>query len=155
MSEIVQIYNSLANLSVSTSGGVAPIAYNLSALPEAINTAHLPCRLLLPVNANPGEGREGMHIALGTGMSIIWQLNDLMLWQTSEQGVGLREYAPILVDYSGKYLDAMRVWGKCPYQNSTLEGVAITPSEYEWPRGSGRFYAGVLCQLQIREVLSG
>ena len=31
----------------------------------------------------------------------------------------------------------------------------LTPGEYEWPRGSGRFYAGVLCQLNIKEVVSG
>jgi len=155
MSVITQIYNSLANLAVTTTAGVTPTAYDLDELPESINTAQLPCRLLLPVNSIPGEGREGVHIALGTGMAIVWQVNDLMLWQASEQGIGLREYAPKLVDYAGKYLDAMRAWGKCPYTNSTLENVTITPSVYEWPIGSGRYYAGVLCQLQIREVISG
>ena len=155
MSEITDIYESLAGLSVSLSDGTTPYAYNLDALPEAITTAQLPCRLLLPVSSNPSEGREGMHIAIGTAMSIIWQITDLMLWQPSEQGLGLREFAPRLVDYSGKYLDAMRVWGKCPSANSTLQVVSITPGEYEWPRGSGRSYAGVLCILQILEVVSG
>lgn len=155
MSEITDIYESLAGLSVSLSDGTTPYAYNLDELPEAVTTAQLPCRLLLPVSSNPGEGREGTHIAIGTAMSIVWQITDLMLWQVSEQGLGLREFAPLLVDYSGKYLDAMRAWGKCPSDNSTLQNVSITPGMYEWPSGSGRSYAGVLCILQILEVVSG
>ncbi len=155
MSEITDIYKSLAGLQVSLSDGTTPYAYNLDELPEAVTTAQLPCRLLLPVSSNPSEGREGTHIAIGTAMSIVWQITDLMLWQASEQGLGLREFAPLLVDYSGKYLDAMRAWGKCPSDNSTLQTVSITPGMYEWPSTSGRYYAGVLCILQILEVVSG
>jgi len=103
----------------------------------------------------PGEGREGAHIAIGTAMSIVWQITDLMLWQSSEQGLGMHEFAPKLVDYAGKYLDSMRAWGKCPYGDTTLQSVSITPGEYEWPRSSGRFYSGVMCVLNILEVVSG
>lgn len=154
MSVITNIYAALDAKSVSTTSGKTPTVYDLGELPESITTAQLPCRLLLPVGTVPGEGREGEFIAIGTGMTIVWQITDLMLWQASEQGLGLREFAPELVDYCGKYLDAMRTF-KCPYQNSALERVSMIPGEYEWPRGSGRFYAGVLCQLTIREVVSG
>jgi len=154
-SAIVNVYGSLADLVVTMADGVTPYAYDLDELPESITTAQLPCRLLLPVATMPGEGREGMHIAIGTAMSINWQITDLMLWQPSEQGLGLREFAPKLVEYSGKYLDGMRAWGKCPTSNTTLQSVSITPGEYEWPRGSGRYYAGVLCLLQVLEVVSG
>ena len=82
-SGIVSVYSSLADLSVSMASGVIPYAYDLDELPESITTAQLPCRLLLPVATMPGEGREGMHIAIGTAMSIIWQITDLMLWQPS------------------------------------------------------------------------
>ena len=155
MSEITDIYDSLAALEVSLSNGVTPYVYELEELPESVTTAQLPCRLLLPVSSEPGDGRDGTHIAIGTAMAIVWQITDLMLWQPSQQGLGLREFAPRLIEYSGKYLDAMRAWGKCPSQNSTLEAIGITPGEYEWPRGSGKFYSGVLCRLQIREVVSG
>lgn len=47
MSEITDIYKSLAGLQVSLSDGTTPYAYNLDELPEAITTAQLPCRLLL------------------------------------------------------------------------------------------------------------
>ena len=154
-SAITNIYASLADLNISMTDGTRPYAYDLDELPESVTTAQLPCRLLLPVATMPGEGREGTHIAIGTAMSINWQITDLMLWQPSEQGLGLREFAPKLVEYSGKYLDGMRTWGKCPSANSTLQSVSITPGEYEWPRGSGRFYSGVLCVLQILEVVSG
>lgn len=154
-SRVVDLYTSLASLQVGLSDGTVPRAFGLAELPESITTAHIPCRLLLPVATMPGEGKEGAYIAIGNAMSITWQVTDLMLWQPSEQGLGLREYAPKLVEYSGKYFDAMRNWGRCPVQNMTLESVNITPGEYEWARGSGRFFAGVLCLLQIKEVLSG
>lgn len=155
MSGIVQVYDSLSKVVVTTTSGITPHAYDLDELLDSINTAQLPCRLLLPVGNEPGEGREGSHIAIGTAMTIVWQIKDLMLWQATEQGLGLKQFAPELVDYAGKYLDAMRAWGKCPYANTTLERVNIVPGEYEWPRMSGRFYAGVLCQLSVREVVSG
>lgn len=153
MSVILNIYGALSDVGV-TVGGQTPVVYNLDALPESVTTAHLPCRLLLPLGDNPGEGREAQHIAIGTGMTVVWQIADLMLWQASEQGLGLREFAPVLVDYCGKYLDAMRMF-RCPYMDSSLENVTVTPSEFEWPSGSGRYYAGVLCLLQIREALNG
>jgi hypothetical protein len=154
MSIITNIYNALDAKTVTTTSGVTPTIYNLDELPESITTAHLPCRLLLPVGNNPTEALEGQFIAIGTTVTVNWQVSDLMLWQASEQGIGLREFAPELVDYCGKYVDMCRSF-KCPYPNSVLEGFTVTPGEYEWPRGSGRFYAGVLAQLVVKEVLNG
>lgn len=155
MSVITQVYNALSEVAVTTTGGVTPTVFDLDELPQSVSTAQLPCRLLLPVGNEPGEGREGTFIAVGTSMVIIWTINDLMLWQPINQGTGLKEFAPELVDYAGKYIDAMRTFGKCPYANTTLESVSISPGVYEWPASSGNNYAGVKCQLQIREVLSG
>jgi hypothetical protein len=154
MSVIRNIYNALEDVTVTTTSGVTPTAYDLDELKEGITTADLPCRLLLPLGSSPGEGREGQFIAVGTTMAIVWQVNDLMLWQASEQGRGLQEFAPEIVDYCGKYLDAMRTFRK-PYGSSALESVNMNPGEYEWPTGSGRYYAGVLCQLSIREAVNG
>lgn len=154
MSVITQVYNALEAVTVTTTSGVTPIVYDLDELPESITTAHLPCRLLLPLGGNPLTEREGSFYAIGTGVTVDWQISDLMLWQASEQGIGLREFAPELVDYCGKYVDAMRTF-KCPYSNTALTGFSVTPGEYEWPRGSGRFFAGVLAQLVIKEHVSG
>lgn len=151
MSVITNIYSALEAKAVTTTSGKTPAVYGLAELPEAITTAHLPCRLLLPVGGTPAEGRDAAFIAIGSGVSTTWMVTDLLLWQSSEQGIGLREFAPELVDYCGKYMDMMRTF-KCPYSNSAVESFSMVPGEYEWPRGSGRYYAGVLCQLQIREV---
>lgn len=155
MSEITSIYAALEAKSVTTTGGDTPTVLDLDELKNSITTSDLPCRLLLPVGDDTrGDGRDGVFIAIGTTMVINWMLNDLMLWQPLGQGEGLREYAPELVDYCGKYLDAMRTF-KCPTSNSSLESVYMSPGIYEWPMGGGTFYAGVLCQLTIKEVLSG
>lgn len=153
-SHISDIYAAIKGVTVTTASSVTPTAYGLDSLPESITTAHLPCRLLLPLSPSPTGGREVGFIAIGTGVTVTWEINDLMLWQASEQGLGLREFAPELVDYCGKYLDAMRAL-KCPYQDSALEGISLTPGMYEYPKGTGEFYAGVLCQLSIKEVVSG
>jgi hypothetical protein len=153
MSDIRNIYNALEAVNV-TDGSDTIVCYDLDELPKAIDTAILPCRLLLPVGNNPGEGREGVFIAVGTTMTINWQISDLMLWEASEQGRGLSEFAPELVSYCGRYLDAMRTFRQ-PYGSSALESVEMIPGMYEWPIGSGRYYSGVLCQLIIREALSG
>jgi hypothetical protein len=154
MSVIMKVYSALEAKSVTTTSGKTPTVYGLNELPENITTSQLPCRLLLPVGGTPGEGRDLSFIAIGTGVTVNWQITDLMLWQASEQGIGLREFAPEIVDYAGKYVDMLRTF-RCPYANTALESASVTPGEYEWPRGSGRFYAGVLCQLNIKEVVSG
>jgi hypothetical protein len=155
MSEITSIYDALEAKSVTTTGGDTPDVYDLDELKNSIPSSDLPIRLLLPVGDDTkGDGRSGVFIAIGTTMAIDWQVNDLMLWQPLGQGEGLREYAPELVDYCGKYLDAMRTF-KCPTNNSSLTDVYMSPGIYEWPMGSGVMYAGVLCQLTIKEVLSG
>jgi hypothetical protein len=155
MSVILSVYAALAAKTITTTSGVTPTAYDLDELPESVDTAILPCRLLLPLGTQPGDGREGEFIAIGTTMTVVWQLNDLMLWKASEQGLGLKDVADELVDYCGKYMDAMRTF-KCPYGTTTsLESVSVTPGMYEWPVGGGRYFPGVLAQLSIREVLSG
>jgi hypothetical protein len=150
MSSITSIYAALAAVTVTTTSGKTPTVYDLDELPESISTAILPARLLIPVGSNPGEGRMAEFYAIGTQMTVNWQVNDLMLWQASEQGRGLQEFAPELVDYCGKYLDAMRAF-RCPVSDTALTSLDMIPGIYEWPVSSGSFYSGVLCQLTIQE----
>lgn len=155
MSVITSIYAAIAAKTVTTTKGVTPTTYDLDELKNSVDTAITPCRLLLPIGDDtPGDGREGAFVAIGTSMTIVWQINDLMLLKPTEQGLGLKDFAYELVDYCGKYLDAMRDL-KCPVANTSLESVRMLPGIYEWPMGSGRNYSGVLCQLSIREHLHG
>ena len=79
MSVILNVYSALKAKTVTTTSEITPVVYDLDELPESITSAHLPCRLLLPLGDNPGEGREGMFIAIGTTMVIVWRVNDLIL----------------------------------------------------------------------------
>jgi hypothetical protein len=126
MSSITSIYAALAAVTVTTTSGKTPTVYDLDELPESISTAILPARLLIPVGSNPGEGRMAEFYAIGTQMTVNWQVNDLMLWQASEQGRGLQEFAPELVDYCGKYLDAMRAF-RCPVSDTALTSLDMIP----------------------------
>lgn len=152
MSNILTAYDNLEDTTITTTSGVTPKVYNLGDLPDSMDTARLPCRLLLPLGNTPGEGRDGSFLGIGSSATIQWTVNDLMLWKASAQGVGLREVAEDLVDYAGKYAEAMKDF-KCPAADMVLDSWVSTPGEFEWPRGSGRFYAGVACQLVITEAL--
>ena len=155
MSEITSIYTALEAVTVTTTGGDTPTVYGLDDLKQSMESADMPCRLLLPVGDDTrGEGRDAQFVSIGTTMTVDWIVSDLMLWKATEQGLGLREFAPELVDYCGKYLDAMRSF-KCPSSNSSLSGVSMIPGIYEWPSMSNKYYSGVLCQLTIHEVLNG
>ena len=155
MSQINAIYAALAAVSITLTDGTPIACKSLAQLPESLNTTILKSRFLFPIGQNPGEARDGQFIAIGNVITINWQIPDLMLYQASEQGRGLKEFAPQLVDYCGKYADAMRTFGKAPTSHSTIESFQMIPNEYEWPLGTGNYYAGVLCLLNIKEVLSG
>ena len=152
MSNILTAYDNLAAVIVTTTSGKTPKVYNLDSLPENLTTAHAPCRLLLPLGGMPGEGRDGQFLGLGSSATMQWQVNDLMFWQISEQGIGVREFAEDLVDYCGKYAEAMKTF-KCPAADMVLDGWSVTPGEFEFPVGSGRYWAGVRCQLMITEAI--
>ena len=155
MSQLTALYAALDAVSITLTDLTVVGCKNLSELPDAANTTLNATRLLLPIGENPGEGREGQYIAIGTTMTINWQIPDLFIYKPVAQGAGLKEHAPQLIDYCGKYADAMRAFGKCPAPNCTLESFQVIPGEYEWPTGSSHYFTGVLCLLQIKEVLSG
>lgn len=155
MSEITAIYTALDGVTITLTDSTSVGCKNLTELPQAANTTLNKTRLLLPIGENPGEGREGAFIAIGKTITINWQIPDLFIYKPVAQGIGLKEHAPQLIDYCGKYADAMRTFGKAPTPNSTLESFQMIPGEYEWPSGTGNYFTGVLCLLQIKEVLSG
>lgn len=153
MSAILDIYAALAAKTV-TADSKTPTVYSLASLPSSVETAQLPCRLLLPVGDNSNEGRDIGFIAIGTTATVNWQVKDLLLWQSTGQGIGLSGFASQLVEYAGAYVDMIRSF-KQPSTYSNLESVNILPGIFEYPSAGGIFYAGVMCTLTIHEVLSG
>lgn len=151
-SQILSIYAALALKQVSV-GGVAPDVFSLAQLPNTADTAATPCRLLLPVGDNAGEGREVQHIAIGNTITVNWQIKDLMLWKPVAQGIGLREYAPVLVEYAGAYAEMLREFRAPTATDTVLEGANIQTGIFEYPSGSGKSFYGALCTLDVKEVI--
>lgn len=149
MSRILDVYSELEAMGVASSKPLR--VFGLSALPESMQTAHLPARLLLPLSPNAIEGRDGHHIDMGNRLKVTWNVNDLMLWQASEQGVGLREFAGELVSYCGNYADAMKE-KKC-LGGCVVRSFTVHPGVFEWPAMSGRYFAGVLAEITVEELL--
>jgi len=153
MSSVLEMYANLVAQDVSI-GGKVVTAYNLESLPPSINTAKLPCRLLLPVGDMSTEGRDATFIAIGNTITVDWQIKDLMLYRPLGQGIGLHTFAGELVEYAGAYMDMAREF-RAPSIFSSLESANALPGIYEYPAGSGNLYAGVLCTLLIHEVING
>ena len=153
MSQISAIYTALATQGVSV-GSVTPTVYSLASLPAKVETAITPCRLLLPMGNNPTGGEGFGFVAIGTPARVNWRVVDLLLWEASEQGMGLGAAAPDLITYCGAYLDKMRSF-KGPTSQSHLVSVNCVPGMYEYPSGSGNWYRGVLCTLEIEEFIVG
>lgn len=152
-SAIASIYSALASQSV-TVDTKTPTVYSLAAIPKHVDTAILPCRLLLPMGNNPTGGDGFGFIAVGTSAKVNWQIVDLMLWEVEAQGLGIEDFAPDLVAYCGAYLDKMRTF-KAPTSQSHLVSVNCAPGMYQYPSQLGKSYFGVLCTLTVEEALVG
>jgi hypothetical protein len=151
VSAIADIYAALAAKSV-TAASKTPTVYSLSTLKKSAETADLPMRLLLPFNGR-GPARDGQFISLGTLVGVTWRITDLCLWEPEAQTLGIAEVSPELIAYCGAYVDMLRTF-RAPTAQSHLAGFTLAPDLYEWPKGSGRWYYGVECVLEIEEVLS-
>ena len=57
-------------------------------------------------------------------------------------------------DLQTRALDQLR-GTLAPTHQSALESFSMMPGMYEYPVGSGNWYAGVMCYLQIKEHISG
>jgi len=126
--------------------------YAPASLKESYEKVDLPIRVLIPLG-NDADARQGQFVNLGSTLKMLWSIPDLMLLQLAQSGSGLADYAPALISYCGAYADWMRTM-RSPASQCALENLDIAPGIYEWPAGSKREYAGVLCLVQYTEVLS-
>jgi hypothetical protein len=153
VSGILAIYDALAAKTV-TVNGITPAAYDLDHLPNAVESGHLPCRLLTPM-APRAEARDFGFVALGTTAKLTWHLYDLMLWRESGSGTGPQDIAEILVAYAGAYAEMLRSNRSMGQTQAHIMNVRFSYGVFEWPEGSGRLYDGVAVELDIEEILSG
>lgn len=152
MSQVREIYRAIAAKSV-THAGRTPRAYDLDMLPNALTTAHLPARLLLPFVPR-GEGRDGAFVAMGTMSKVTWRITDLALFRSAQGGLGLQDIAELLIGYAGAYAEMLRTI-RAPVPQTHITGFRFVYGTFEWPESSGQVYDGVECQIDVEEILSG
>jgi len=158
-SVIRTIYSTLASKTISVTNSVAygtktPPVFDLDALPDYVDSAKLPCRLLLPFGTAKAEGRDVHFIALGNTNKVTWRVIDLLLWRQVEEGIGVNSVAADLMTYCAQYIAMLRA-NRSLVAQTVIKSVNLTPDMWEYPLGSGIFFWGVECALDIDEVLSG
>lgn len=148
---IAAIYSAIVALTVAVDGTNATV-YGLTSMPDAIETAQLPVRLLVSV----GSATQGASIRPSTlgslpGMQATWQVQDLMLYKPPAQGLGLEQMNAALMAYCDSYLSAIRASALMTNAALTTD-VRLEPGVYEHPPDSGRQYFGVMTTLTIEEI---
>ena len=154
MSAILDIYDVLATKAVTVQD-ITPTVYGLEHLPNAVEPAMLPCRLLLPMQPR-GEGRDWSFIALGTTAKLTWHITDLLLWRGAASGIGLEDIASVLVGYAGAYAEMLRGNRSMGQSQSHIVSARFVYGTFQFPESDqGMSFDGCAVELDIEEVLSG
>jgi hypothetical protein len=158
MSILLTIYDDLEAMAVTytdkLSASVTPSVYNLDEIPASVQTAHLPCRILLPVGQGQG-GSPNVQILRGAGASASWTVSDLFLLETAARDAGLYIQAPVLMRYVVAYAEALAKQFQFRHGADTLSltiSSSIVPGMYEYPSQSGTWFYGVKCDITIEEI---
>lgn len=158
MSQIRQLYTNLAGMTVSftteADGSVTVPCYDLHQLPNSVQAADTPCRLLLPYSSVT-NAKNGMYASLDTIGQINWSIGDLLLWKPGALGKGIGQVAADLVRYQGAYAEALRYFKAMGTTDSVvIEGWSFEPGLWNWPIGSDVWFQGVMIQLVVLEEMS-
>jgi hypothetical protein len=157
VSVILDIYDELATNCDVTVSAITPTVYGLTALPDEVNDAMLPCRLLLPMQPR-GEGRDWHFVALGQMTKLTWHITDLMLWRRADAGIGLEDIASVLVDYAGQYAEMLRRHRSLGQAQAHIISARFVYGTFRYPDvegDAGVDFDGCAVELDIEEVLSG
>lgn len=148
---ISAIYSAISAMTVAVNGATATV-YGLTNMPDAIETAHLPVRLIVSVGGNT-QGTSTKSVTLGSAPRLhsTWQVQDLMLYKPPTQGTGLDEMNAVLMGYCDDYLSAIRTHVQLT-STALITDVRLEPGIYQHPPGSERQYFGVMGMLTIEEI---
>lgn len=153
MAQLLAIYDKFASTAMQVAyDGANYQAKDLHELKDWVEAGECPVRLLLPVDPQ-SEGREGNFIALGDKSArITWRIVDVLLAAPVGTESGLDDYAEDLMAYCDAYVAALQgIRSSMPTQ-CTIENWRVAPSpEINYPRGSGRFYLGVIATIDVTE----
>ena len=157
MSQIRTLHATLAATSVTftkeAGGSVTVAAKDLHQLPNAVQAADSPVRLLLPYSVTTRA--DGQFATMDTIIAVEWVISELLLWKPGTLGAGIADSAADLVRYQGAYLEAMRsLHSVGGLSGAALESITLTPGLYDWPIGSNTWWQGIMASLTILEELS-
>lgn len=157
MSILLTIYDDLEAMTVTytdkDSVSITPTVYNLDEIPASVQTAHLPCRILLPIGQ--GQGNNNVTILNGAGARGSWIVSDLFLLEASARDAGLYVQAPVLMRYVVAYAVALGKQFQFRHgaDNTSLTiSSSIVPGMYEYPSQSGAWFYGVKSTITIDEI---
>lgn len=155
---LLDIYNDLEGMTVSylNKSGVAtiPTVYDLDEIPASVQTAQLPCRILLPIGQGQG-GSPNVEILRGAGVKAQWSVTDLFLLEAAARDAGLYVQAPVLMRYVVAFTEALGVKFQFVHganTNSLTLSASVIPGMYEYPAGSGAWFYGVKADITIEEI---
>jgi hypothetical protein len=150
-----KIKQDLADQHVAAGAGdVSPQVFKAPNLPNALETYHLPCRMLLSGDEEGLTG-EGRFVALGKLTAVTFQISDLLFWQPLAQGIGRSDVEANLVSYLDNYLAMLRSWRDAGQQQAHVVSFQADIARLEYPRDSGRWFWGVPCVVRVEEFYSG
>jgi hypothetical protein len=123
-------------------------------LPESVESASLPLRLLLPTG-----GRQDAVASLGKtfasggqGVTVIeWELTDTLIYRALGAGLGITDLAPIVTGYCADYLSIFAPLRTPRWSVTSVRFPVI--GGFEWPMGSDRWWSGVQAALTVKEIM--
>ena len=145
-SDLPSILNTIGNMAVLCHGEYVT-GREGDDLPNALNTADLPLRMVLA-----GEPDEAGAEAVAVGwQQVRWTVHDIMIYKPVNLGSGRKEFKPVLHEYASNYLNTVgkaRTVGVGRF----IETIATDVADIEYPGGSGDMYNGVIVTLVVSEV---
>lgn len=139
MSEILNIYKSIANMKV---GSIK--SRDINKVKLAIRDGDLPMRMLLPSTSG-----EMDFIAIGSLQSMGWTIRDLCLFAPVTKGSGIQQFSKAMVEYLSLYLAQVKE-NRNPTTTSTIVGLEGQMAPVLWAE---KTYWAVDITLTVEEIL--
>jgi hypothetical protein len=150
---LLTLYDDLEAMTVSYSDKdgttVTANCLNIDERMDSIETAHLPCRLLMSTAQDSGV------ILKGAGAKMTWNITDLFLLETVARDMGTFVMTPVLKRYEVAYTEALsKLWNIVHgWSTETLTlTLNMQVGKFEYPLGSGALFYGVKCDLSMEEI---
>lgn len=151
-SNLVAIYTAVAAMSI-TVGDDTPTVYGLASVPNKVESAPLPVRLL-EIFDNRMDTLTAKHSTISGSftphMHVTWSISDLLLWKSEARGRGIKDVDTSLITYCQKYIDAVAA-NEAITATASIEDCKLLPGLFPYPASSDTFYFGVLATLTIKE----